>query len=122
MAQILVADDSTTFRHQLMQDLTEAGHTVLQAEDGLDAIKKITEAGHLDLIILDVNMPGATGIQVVEQVHSKLSSQSTLIFMLTTDSSQELKEKGKTLGVKAWITKPYKKEALLGAINKVITK
>ncbi len=122
MPDILVADDSATFRQQLLQDLTEAGHKVTQAEDGLSAIKIINEKDKFDLIILDVNMPGATGLQVLEQVQDKLKINGTLIFMLTTDSSPELKESGRALGVKAWITKPYKKEALLGAINKVIRK
>lgn len=116
MKKILIADDSSTFRQQLSGDLEEQGYEVVQAEDGQDAIDKIKGTDGINLVILDVNMPKASGIEVLETVQPL----SSIVFMLTTDSSADLKEKGKALGVKAWITKPYNKDNLMMALKKVL--
>ena len=121
MIQILIADDSETFRSTLLADLQGEGYQVEEARDGLEAIEKISSGKKFDLIVLDVNMPGATGIEVLEQTKSKNLLEKSLVFMLTTDASVELKTKGKALGVRAWITKPYKKDILLQAIKKVFS-
>lgn len=119
MINIFIADDSETFRNTLFQDLSEEGFEVSQAQDGLDAIKKIRELKGIDLLIIDVNMPGFSGLEVLEMAKNEGVLDNKVIFMLTTDSNADLKAKGKSLGVKAWITKPYKKETLIMAIKKV---
>ncbi len=121
MIKILIADDSETFRSTLLSDLKEEGYQVDEARDGLEAIEKISSGKTYNLIILDVNMPGASGIEVLEQTKTKNLLEKSLVFMLTTDASIELKTKGKALGVRAWITKPYKKEILAQAIKKVFS-
>lgn len=121
MIEILIADDSETFRSTLLADLKGEGYQVDEARDGLEAIEKISSGKSYNLIILDVNMPGANGIEVLEQTKSKNFLEKSLIFMLTTDASVEMKAKGKALGVRAWITKPYKKEILTQAIKKVFS-
>jgi two-component system chemotaxis response regulator CheY len=120
MAKILIADDSETLRVQLRNDLEAANHEVLAAEDGLVAIKRLQENPDVQLCILDVNMPEASGLEVLEKMREENLCPKALVFMLTTDSSPVLKEKGKSLGVKAWITKPYQKESLLNVIEKLV--
>lgn len=120
MAKILVADDSETLRTQLKGDLTEAGHEVIEAEHGLVAIDKLKSESGIQLVILDVNMPEANGIDVLKTMRQDDLHPSAMVFMLTTDSSAELKSLAKELSVKAWITKPYQKEALLAVIERLI--
>jgi CheY-like chemotaxis protein len=121
MIQILVVDDSETFRNTLVNDLSEFGYQVDQARDGLEAIQKITSGNPHSLIIMDINMPGANGLEVLEKCQEQILKAKSVIFMLTTDSSIELKTKGKELGVRAWITKPYNKDSLQMAIKKVFS-
>ena len=120
MTQILIADDSEAFRSQLQQDLVESGYQVTAAADGEHAIRLLNEGKEPQVLILDVNMPGASGIEVIEQCKRKGLLKNAIIFMLTTDTSPELKAAGKALGVRAWIGKPYKKESLLQALQKVL--
>lgn len=122
MFEILIADDSETFRYTLSSDLKERGYTVHQASDGIEALKLLRQTERIDLIILDVNMPGADGLEVLEVCQKENLLKDKIVFMLTANSSNDLKERGKMLGVKAWITKPYKKETLMMAIEKVLGK
>ncbi len=120
MKKILIADDSETLRHQLSEDLQEAGFDVQTAVDGLAAISAFQSDQDFDAAILDVNMPGATGIDVLRRCIDIIEQKNVVVFMLTTDSSAELKEAGRQLKVRAWITKPYQKESLVGALKKVL--
>ena len=122
MIKILIADDSETFRHTLSNDLKEQGYAVHQASDGQEAIEMMRRLEQISLIILDVNMPGADGLEVLETSQKEDLLKDKVVFMLTANSSAELKERGKKLGVRAWITKPYKKETLIMAIEKVLGK
>lgn len=120
MAKILIADDSETLRTQLKKDLLEGQHEVLEAENGLVAIQKLKSEENIQLVILDVNMPEANGIDVLKTMRSENLHPDALVFMLTTDSSSSLKTIAKELSVKAWITKPYQKEALMTVIQRLV--
>ncbi len=120
MPKILIADDSAILRQQLKNDLVSAGHDVIEAEDGSEAFEKLEEETRFDLIIFDINMPGLSGIEVLRRRKEKSLQQGALVFLLTTDSTAELKIEAKELGVTAWITKPYQKDSLLAVIEKVL--
>jgi CheY-like chemotaxis protein len=120
MAKILIADDSETLRTQLKNDLQENNHEVIEAENGLEAINHLKEHHDIQVCILDINMPEATGIDVLKTMRGENLNPKALVFMLTTDSSAELKAVAKELNVKAWITKPYQKAALMGALERLL--
>ncbi|MCB9061910.1 MAG: response regulator [Halobacteriovoraceae bacterium] len=119
MAKILVVDDSESIRTQLKSLLTEKGHSVVEAADGEDGLSTLNGNKDVNLIICDVNMPKMDGITMCTKVSEDASVNSIPIFMLTTESNADLKEKGKKAGVRAWITKPYSDDKLLSAIQKV---
>lgn len=119
MAKILIADDSETLRAQLYQDLKAGGHDVMEAKNGVEALKSLKEQKGFDFCILDVNMPEMNGLEVVENLRKEGIQPNVQIFMLTTDSTPELKQQAKQLGVKAWITKPYNKDTLQKAIERL---
>lgn len=122
MAKIMVVDDSEIIRFQLSTDLTKEGHEVIEACDGLHGLQMLKEHNDIKLIICDVNMPEMDGITMCENVSKNEEFNKIPIVMLTTQNSPELKAKGKTFGVVAWVTKPYKSAALLGGINKILEK
>jgi two-component system chemotaxis response regulator CheY len=119
MAKILIADDSETLRQQLNEDLQSDGHDVTQAEDGQQAYERMQGGENFELMIFDINMPGMSGLDALEKRKKKSLQNDAIVFLLTTDSTPELKIRAKELGVKAWITKPYQKESLLSVIRKV---
>ncbi len=122
MANILIVDDSDTLRMQLKDILTNKGHQVIEAVDGNEGLKKARDEQHLDLIISDYNMPEMDGITMCGKIHELEQHAKVPIFMLTTESSSELKKMGKEVGVMAWIVKPFVSEKLIMVIEKVLSR
>lgn len=120
MAQILVVDDSATVRNEVEGFLTRNGVSVATANDGKDGLTKLKSDSAIKLVISDVNMPVMDGLTMVEKIRSELGNSSVHIIMLTTESDPRMKERGKAAGVKGWIVKPFKGDAILGSIKKMI--
>ncbi len=122
MAKILIVDDSEALRTQLREDLEAHSHTVIEAFDGLNGLDQIKKTEGIDLIICDVNMPNMDGLSMCAKLSEMPKYAAMNIFMLTTEASTEMKARGKTVGVKAWIIKPYTLDKLLMAIDKICKK
>lgn len=122
MAKILVIDDSETVRTQVKDALISGGHEVLEAVDGQDGYQKFKENSDIQLAICDVNMPNMDGITMCQKVHEDPDIKKIPIFMLTTESSPDLKAKGKEAGVLAWMVKPFNPTKLLAGIDKVLSR
>jgi two-component system chemotaxis response regulator CheY len=119
---IMIIDDATAIRQVVELTLKESGYDTLQAADGNDALSKL-DGSNIDLIICDVNMPNLNGIGFLEAVKSddKYSSYKfTPIIMLTTEAGEDMKSKGKELGAKAWLVKPFKPDQLLSSVEKLL--
>lgn len=116
---IMIVDDSSMMRMTVGRALRDAGYDVVEAEDGEKALAKLDTVEKVHLIISDVNMPKMDGITFVQNVKNMQNYKFIPIIMLTTESQQELIERGKKAGVKAWMVKPFDKEQLLGAIQKL---
>jgi two-component system chemotaxis response regulator CheY len=116
---ILIVDDSVTVRQMLGLVLTGAGFSVIEAEDGKDALSKMT-GQKLHLIVSDVNMPNMDGITFVKAVKALPNYKFTPIIMLTTESQEAKKREGQAAGAKAWVVKPFKPEQMLGAVEKLV--
>ncbi len=118
--KILIVDDSETLRTQLKKDLEGGGHQVLEAHDGLHGLEVLEQnKTEIKLIICDVNMPRMDGLSMCQKIHENPSVTKIPKIMMTTESSPEMKSKGKAAGVLAWVTKPYVAEKLLSVIGKL---
>ncbi len=120
-ATILIVDDSESVRQQVGTVLAQVGFRVEHACDGLQGVEKIN-AGGIDCVICDVNMPNMNGVVMVETVKSKEQNKSLPIVMLTTEGSKELIQRAKQAGACGWIVKPFKAELLIAAIQKLTAK
>ncbi|MCO7226319.1 response regulator [Pleionea sp. CnH1-48] len=120
MAQILVVDDSATVRNEVSQFLQSNGFAVATAVDGKDGLDKMRADPAVKLVISDVNMPNIDGLTMVEKIRNELGNKTVNIIMLTTESDPRMKERGKAAGVKGWIVKPFKGEAVVGSIKKLV--
>lgn len=118
---ILIADDSTSFRALLRGDLEEAGFSVVEAEDGEAALAAFRAEGPFDLILTDVNMPDMDGLAFARHLRAEPNGGETPIFILSAERSPAGKEQAKEAGVTAWIVKPYVKEILIRAISRFST-
>jgi len=123
--KIIIVDDSVTLRIQLKTKLEEEGYEVIEAEDGVSGIEAIKSNQDALVIIADINMPGMDGLTMLEVVlENQLSPQSEKI-VLTTETSEKMKKRGKMAGVAAWFVKPltpYRLKVLLGLVEKLINK
>jgi two-component system chemotaxis response regulator CheY len=120
MAKILVVDDSSTVRDEVAGFLKSNGLDVTTAVDGKDGLAKLKADPDIKLVIADINMPNMDGLTMVEKIRSELGNSSVNLIMLTTESSPQMKERGKAAGVKGWIVKPFKGAAVLEAFKKMV--
>ncbi len=116
---ILVVDDSETIRYVVASTLREHGFTVLEAEDGCDALKHC-DGQKIHLVISDLNMPNMDGISFVGEMKQLPNYKFTPVIILTTETCAEKKNRGKAAGATAWIVKPFDANRVLAAVNKLI--
>lgn len=114
----LTVDDSKTMREMVSFTLKGAGFDVIEAEDGVDAIRVLGD-NKVDLIITDVNMPNMDGIELVRRLRSNDNFKFTPILILTTEGDASKKEEGKSAGATGWVVKPFDPEKLKQVIGKV---
>ncbi len=116
---ILVVDDSATVRQQVRSFLQTNEFTVIEGSNGVEglAAAKTTQA---DLVMVDVNMPMMNGIEMIAELRKLPGYEKTPIFVLTTESTTAMAQKGKEAGATAWLVKPFKPELVLKGIQKVL--
>lgn len=119
MAQILVVDDSSTVRVEVSDFLKKAGLAVETAVDGRDGLAKLKGDPGIKLVVSDVNMPNMDGLTMAEKIRGELNNAAVNIIMLTTENSPIMKERGKAAGIKGWIVKPFKGDAVLATFKKL---
>ena len=119
MASILLVDDSTTMREMVSFTLSEAGHEVREAEDGVEALE-MAQTMDVNLVITDVNMPNMDGITLTGKLRELSSYKFTPILILTTETGVDKKQSGKAAGATGWIEKPFDPDHLLATVNKVL--
>ena len=114
--KVMVIDDSNTIRRSAEIFLTQAGCHVLLAEDGFDALAKITD--HLpDVIFVDIMMPRLDGYQTCALIKKNPRLSSTPVIMLSSRDGLFDKARGRIVGSDQFLTKPFSKEELLEAIR-----
>lgn len=119
MATILAVDDSASMRQMVSYTLKVAGHDVVEAADGQEALDKAKEA-QVDLVLSDVNMPIMDGLTLVKELRMLPDYKFTPILMLTTESTVDKKMEGKKAGATGWLVKPFNPDQLLATIKKVL--
>ncbi|MCP1119844.1 response regulator [Robbsia andropogonis] len=119
MSKILVVDDSGTVRDEVAGFLRKNGLEVATAVDGKDGLAKLKATPGVKLVISDVNMPNMDGLTMVENIRGALGNKTVNVIMLTTESSPAMKERGKAAGVKGWIVKPFRGDAVLETFKKL---
>lgn len=119
MPLILAVDDSPSMRKMVSFTLTGAGYQVVEAVDGIDAFEK-AQAQEFDLVLTDQNMPRLDGLGLMRKLREHPHFKTIPILMLTTESSDLMKQAGRAAGATGWLVKPFDPARLLEVVKKVI--
>jgi twitching motility two-component system response regulator PilG len=117
--KVLVIDDSKTIRHTAEVLLKKAGYEVLTAEDGYEALPKIVDF-RPDIVFVDIMMPRLDGYQTCALIKRNKIFKSTPVIMLSSKDGLFDRARGRLVGSEDYVTKPFSKEELLGAIKRYV--
>jgi len=116
---ILAVDDSPSMREMLAAVLRDSGYQVVEAEDGVKALE-LAKTRSIDVVLTDQNMPNMDGLSLVKNLRSLPAYKDTPIMMLTTESSAEMKQKGRDAGATGWMVKPFDPDKLVRMLKSLI--
>ena len=114
--KVMVIDDSKTIRRTAETLLKKAGCQVITATDGFDALSKIADT-QPNIILVDIMMPRLDGYQTCALIKNNSAFKKTPVIMLSSKDGLFDKAKGRIVGSDQYLTKPFSKEELLGAIR-----
>jgi len=114
--KVMVIDDSKTIRRTAETLLTKAGCEVVTATDGFNALAKIADT-RPNIIFVDIMMPRLDGYQTCALIKNNSEFKSTPVIMLSSKDGLFDKAKGRIVGSDQYLTKPFSKTELLGAIE-----
>lgn len=116
--RILAVDDSKSLRQMVSFTLRGAGYDVIEAEDGEEALALASQDA-FNLVLTDQNMPRMDGLTLIRSLRALPSYRTAPILVLTTESSDDMKQKGRAAGATGWIVKPFNPERLVEIVRKV---
>lgn len=117
--KVLVIDDSNTIRRSAEMFLRQAGFEVILAEDGFDALAKISDH-QPRVIFVDIMMPRLDGYQTCTLIKQHPNLKSTPVIMLSSKDGVFDRARGRLAGSDRYLTKPFTKEALIETVNEYV--
>ena len=122
-ANFLVVEDSPTMRQLISFSLKRFKNAkIIEAVDGVDALKKLSGPDQIDLILTDINMPVMDGLKLVSLVRQNAQLKNIpIIIIITTEGAEEDRERGLALGANAYISKPIQSSHLIKTISELLS-
>jgi DNA-binding response OmpR family regulator len=121
MARVLVADDDADIRDLVAFKLTQSGHQVTAVEDGMAALRALRE-GPPDLVLLDIRMPGMSGLDVCRELRAAQETAALPVILITARSQEGDVELGFSAGADDYIVKPFSPRELSSRVNAVLSR
>ncbi len=116
--KILIVEDSVTMRQLLGFALNRLGAVeIIEAGDGLEALKILRSGQKIDVALVDINMPVMDGFKLIQHIRQDLKMDDLPIVVITTESKPETVEKARSLGVNHYITKPIRQSDVLEKVR-----
>jgi two-component system chemotaxis response regulator CheY len=120
-ARFLIVEDSPTMRQMISFSLKRFKNAkIVEAVDGLDALRKLAGPDKIDLILTDINMPIMDGLKLVSLVRQNAQLKNIPIIIITTEGAEEDRERGLALGANAYIAKPIQSSRLIKTISELL--
>ena len=117
MAKVLVVDDAAFMRVRAAKVLTDNGHEVAQAENGVEAVRKFTE-WRPDAVLMDITMPEMDGLAALKEI--KKVDPSARVAMVTAMGQQAIVMEALKAGARDFVLKPFQPDRVLGALEKLL--
>ena len=114
--KVMVVDDSKTIRRTAETLLKKAGHDVVTATDGFEALSKIADS-RPNIIFIDIMMPRLDGYQTCALIKNNAEFRDTPVIMLSSKDGLFDRARGRIVGSDQYLTKPFTKAELLSAIK-----
>ncbi len=114
--KVMVIDDSNTIRRSAEIFLNQAGCEVILAQDGFDALSKITDH-EPDVVFVDIMMPRLDGYQTCSLIKRNAKYRATPVIMLSSKDGLFDRARGRMVGSDEYLTKPFTKDTLLSAVR-----
>jgi DNA-binding response OmpR family regulator len=121
MADLLLIEDDEAQRFVARFALKKAGHEVREAQDGVEGLRLAREQ-RPEVIVCDVMMPAVTGYDVLAQLRADPRLATVPVILLTAMSDRKHMRQGMTAGADDYLTKPYRPEELIEAVNAVLAR
>lgn len=118
----MIVDDSISLREMIAEMLRKSGVEVISAENGEDALKKIEDINHLDLVVLDIVMPKMNGYDLCRHIKKHPKTQNVPVVMCSSKSEEFDRYWGIKQGADAYISKPFHPQELLSTIKQLLRK
>ncbi len=119
MTRILVVEDDTDVRALIARRLTAAGHQVIAVDSAESAIDTVDARGLPDLAVLDVGLPGMSGIDLAVALRSREGATTLPVVFLSADVLPHHVEAGRAIGA-TYLTKPFVANALLAKVTEAL--
>jgi twitching motility two-component system response regulator PilH len=118
MTTILVVEDTASEQDLIISYLVEGGYSVISANNGQDALKKIEEK-RPDVVITDLVMPGMSGLELCRSLKKNQDTKNVPIVACTSKNQELDKLWGMKQGIDVYVTKPFSREDILRAVRSV---
>jgi two-component system, OmpR family, response regulator MtrA len=119
MARIVVADDDVDVRMLVTLKLEQSGHDVVGVENGAAAVHAVRDT-RPDLVVLDLMMPGMSGLEACEAIRADPETAGTSIILLTARAQDTDVDAGLARGADAYVTKPFSPRELASQVDSLL--
>ena len=118
MKCVLAVDDAVSLRNMLCDCLRGAGHKVVEAANGQEALEQL-RAHRPDIVITDLTMPVMDGLDFIEAARREPEGQGLFMLPLTTETADRLKSRAREVGATGWLTKPFDPDTILRLVDQL---
>ena len=116
----LLVEDSAVMRQRLSMSIARVREIeVVEADDGVDAIKKLSEK-RFDLVLVDINLPIMDGLKVIKHIRTNAIHAEVPVIVITTEGLSDTRERADKLGVQGYFTKPIDAPAIVAKARELL--
>jgi two-component system chemotaxis response regulator CheY len=117
----LVVEDSPTMRQLIVFALKRIKDLdIIEADDGVDALKKLAGGQKFDILLTDINMPIMDGLKLVKRVRTDEQHKAIPIVIISTEGAAEDRQRALALGANAYITKPIQAPQVIAKVKELL--
>ena len=121
MRKLMVVEDSAAMRSLIASVLGELEDVeIVEVSSGFDALKQLARES-IALLILDINMPGINGLELLSFVRKNPAYARTRVLIVTTEAGDEDRRRAMALGADDYVTKPFEPQALVAAVRRLLS-